>query len=147
MTPKRKKQMIKRRQAKHTPKRKETKLEYETRIKQEKGLQFMGYLKMPIDYINFRDLANRSEYFGDWNPDMPSMARDKVRTYHVTLHLAPLIHLGGETKNGFEGGTMVKTMTCLPSQVYEETRKLMQIVRLEHEVEVSEFYSYAVLRS
>lgn len=123
------------------------KLDYEIRLKQELGLEYLGFWRVPMRYLDFADLKRRQEYFGDWNPDMPSMARDKVRTYHVTLHLAPLIHLGGETKNGFEGGTMVKTMTCLPSQVYEETRKLMQIVRLEHEVEVSEFYSYAVLRS
>lgn len=123
------------------------KLDYEIRLKQELGLEYLGFWRVPMRYLDFDDLKRRQEYFGDWNPDMPSMARDKVRTYHVTLHLAPLIHLGGETKNGFEGGTMVKTMTCLPSQVYEETRKLMQIVRLEHEVEVSEFYSYAVLRS
>lgn len=147
MTPKRKKQMVKRRQPKPTPKRKESKLDYEMRIKREKGLQFMGYLKMPLDYINFRDLADRSEYYGDWNPDMPELEPDAERVYFVVLHLRPVVWGGGVTKNGFSGGNISKTMTCRPSEMHREVKKLIQIVCMENDVEVNELTSYAVIRS
>lgn len=147
MTPRRKKQLVKRRQAKNRPKRKETKLEYETRIKQEKGLQFMGYLKMPIDYVNFRDLADRSEYFGEWNPDMPDLQADTDRVYHVVLHLKPIVWAGGRTRNGFSGGSISKKLICRPLEMYREVKKLIQIVCIEHDVEVNELTSFAVIRS
>ena len=123
------------------------KLNREIKLKEMLGLEYMGFWRVPMRYLNLEDFKRRSEYFGDWNPDMPSMAKDKVRTYHVTLCLTPIVHLNGETKHGFDGGTMIKKMTCLPSQVQEETKKLMQIARLEHDIEISEFYSYAILRS
>ncbi len=147
MTPRTKKRKIRQRQAKVAPKRKESKLEYEMRIKQEKGLQFLGYLKMPIKYVNFRDLADRSEYFGEWNPDMPDLQADVDRVYHVVLHLKPVVWAGGRTKNGFSGGNISKKLICRPIEMYKEVKKMIQIVCLEHEIEVNELSSFAVIRS
>lgn len=146
MTPRRKKQMVKRRQPKPAPKRKESRLDYETRLKNELGLQFVGYLKMPINYFSLKDFTARSTYFGDWNPDMPELGSEP-RVYHITLHLAPVRYAGGATKNGFSGGNVTKKLTCYPHELRSETKKLLQIVQLEHEVEINGLASYAVIRS
>ncbi len=145
MTPRRKKQLVKRRQAKNAPH--PARLEYEMRLKEELGLEYMGYMRMPIVCYTWEDYRRRMSYFGDWNPDMERLQRNQMRKYHITLHLRPKRLGGGLARNGFENANMTKKLTCYPREVGGEVRKLIQILCIEHDVEVNEMTSFAVIRS
>lgn len=145
MTPKRKKQLAKRRQAKTAPH--PARLEYEMRLKEELGLEYMGYMRMPIVCYTWEDYKRRMSYFGDWNPKMEKLQRHQMRKYYITLHLRPKRHGGGLTRNGFENANVTKQLTCYPREVGNEVKKLVQILCIEHDVEVNELTSFAVIRS